>query len=552
MEALILFFATLGLSGAGPQNEGGSSGQLDVQHDCEEWMEWDPVSSTCFVTDMKLCLKINFRAIPRIPYISNIQFNRVIYRLYGRFPKENNLCCNENEWLVAENGTLRCVVPKCDYESDEVLYQGKCHNVFNSTICQNAPGKRFFVQSDGSGKCAQTVEECVSKTGISEFPQKNSICCDDGEWLFASYYKDAYYDYTCRSPNATFFVDADDDNDVGYWSCTAPKINIPAKFCIPDICNITNADLEVFRTGNAGGLVDCGCNADYPIKLISGDCYDIFDPRACNGTRGMRLYVNEDGLGYCDCEEWMEWDPVSSTCVVTDMKLCLEINEINGPYPKANTLCCNENEWLVVENGTIRCVLHKCDYESDEVLYQGKCHNVFNSTVCQNAPGKRLFLQQDGSSKCAQTIKECATGIYDLPQKNSICCDNGEWLFKKDITSQLGLLDITSPQNKFGPRDYKYTCEAEALMNCDEVKYEEKYFDFEICYGYYDDFCKQIELYNWQELGFCDRPTTQNSLTPPRISVAEVHTFRDNSCRWGCVYSRWRRACVSMAHGKKC
>ena len=88
--------------------------------------------------------------------------------------------------------------------------------------------------------------------------------------------------------------------------------------------------------------------------MLSGDCYDISDPRACNNTYGMRLYVNEDGLGYCDCEEWMKWDPVSSTCVVTDTELCLEINEIYGPYPKANTLCCNENEWLVVENGTIR------------------------------------------------------------------------------------------------------------------------------------------------------------------------------------------------------
>ena len=165
----------------------------------------------------------------------------------------------------------------------------------------------------------------------------------------------------------------------------------------------------------------------------------------------------------------------------------------------------------------------------------------FSTLIClKNKPGKRLFLQQNGIGKCAQTIKECASLTtdydydydYDLPQKNSICCDNGEWLFKKDITS---------PQNKFGPRDYKYTCEAEALMNCDEVKYEEKYFDFEICYGYYDDFCKQIELYNWQELGFCDRPTTQNSLT-----------FGEKPCRWGCVYSRWRRACVSMAHGKKC
>ena len=70
----------------------------------------------------------------------------------------------------------------------------------------------------------------------------------------------------------------------------------------------------------------------------------------------MRLYVNEDGLGYCDCEEWMEWDPVSSTCIVTDMKLCLEIHEITiySQYPKANTLCCNESDWLVAENGTSR------------------------------------------------------------------------------------------------------------------------------------------------------------------------------------------------------
>ena len=64
----------------------------------------------------------------------------------------------------------------------------------------------------------------------------------------------------------------------------------------------------------------------------------------------MRLYVNES-LGYCDCEEWMKWDPVSSTCVVTDIRLCLNANEIYGLPPIADTPCCNDNEWIVYENG---------------------------------------------------------------------------------------------------------------------------------------------------------------------------------------------------------
>jgi len=461
MEAIILFFVTLGLSGAGPQN-------WVLVPGCEEWMEWNPVSSTCIVSDLELCLKNKYDE-------SDISS---IIAFYGPFPKKNHPCCNENELLVSEyNKTLRCVLPKCDSESDEVLYQGKCHNIFNNTVCQNAPGKRFFVEQDGSAKCAQTIEECAYKTGaeyLEPSELKNSICCDDEEWLMKYDYLQGYYEYynfTCRRvQNGSFFVDADDDNDVGYWSCTAPKVNIPAKFCIPDSCNITYADLENTLKGNAGGLVDCECEANYPIKLISGDCYDIFDPRACNGTRGMRIYVNEDGLGYCDCEEWMEWDPVSSTCIVTDTKLCLEINEINGQYPKANTLCCNENEWLVAENGTLRCDLPKCDYESDEVLYQGKCHNVFNSTMCQNAPGKRLFLK-DGS---APTIKECTSlrRISYFPQKNSICCYNGQWLFKKVKGSRRG----------GGP----------------------------------------------------------------------ILRFSAKPCRRGCIYSKYRRACISMTHGKKC
>ena len=66
------------------------------------------------------------------------------------------------------------------------------------------------------------------------------------------------------------------------------------------------------------------------------------------------LLLGTLGLCYCDCEEWMEWDPVSSTCIISDLEMCAEANgELQ--YPNANTACCNENEWLVVaENDTLR------------------------------------------------------------------------------------------------------------------------------------------------------------------------------------------------------
>ena len=49
----------------------------------------------------------------------------------------------------------------------------------------------LYLEKDGSGRCPQTIAEClnlgISYGLITGLPQKNSICCNNGEWLFQTY-----------------------------------------------------------------------------------------------------------------------------------------------------------------------------------------------------------------------------------------------------------------------------------------------------------------------------------------------------------------------------
>ena len=49
-----------------------------------------------------------------------------------------------------------------------------------------------YLGKDGSGHCPQTIAECAVQIGISyglltSFPEKNSFCCNNEEWLFQTY-----------------------------------------------------------------------------------------------------------------------------------------------------------------------------------------------------------------------------------------------------------------------------------------------------------------------------------------------------------------------------
>ena len=71
----------------------------------------------------------------------------------------------------------------------------------------------LYLGEDGSGHCPQTIAECTFQTGISygliktSFPQKNSFCCNNEEWLFQTYVdifvngkKLPYNLYMCQAP----------------------------------------------------------------------------------------------------------------------------------------------------------------------------------------------------------------------------------------------------------------------------------------------------------------------------------------------------------------
>jgi len=45
--------------------------------------------------------------------------------------------------------------------------------------------------------------------------------------------------------------------------------------------------------------------------MFNGNCHDVFDT-VCLKSPGMRLYLGEDGLGYCDCMEG--WLPFEGRC----------------------------------------------------------------------------------------------------------------------------------------------------------------------------------------------------------------------------------------------
>ena len=124
-----------------------------------------------------------------------------------------------------------------------------------------------------------------------------------------------------------------------------------------------------------------------------------------------------------------------------------------------------------------------------------------------------LYLGKDGSGHCPQTIAECAVQIgisYGLltsfPEKNSFCCNNEEWLFQIYV-------DI-----------------------------------------FVNDLCKQVDQYNWKELGFCS--DTEDEYIPPYIPPGAYYTYypggQKKFCRNGCRYSSIRKACISMKNGKKC
>ena len=157
-----------------------------------------------------------------------------------------------------------------------------------------------------------------------------------------------------------------------------------------------------------------------------------------------------------------------------------------------------------------------------------------------------LYLEEDVSGRCPQTIAECLnlgisySLITDLPQKNSICCNNGEWLFQTYVDGNGKKLPYSLD-----------VCQA-PFRPCGENKYEEKFFDEEICFGPWDDVCKHVDLYNWKELGYCSDPEDEYIPPPysPPYAVAYPYVGQQY-CRYGCRYSSIRKACISLTSGKK-
>ena len=54
------------------------------------------------------------------------------------------------------------------------------------------------------------------------------------------------------------------------------------------------------------------CEEDYCLEggvLYSEDCHDVYEDGVCGEEAlGERLYLGEDGLGYCDCDEgWVRY-----------------------------------------------------------------------------------------------------------------------------------------------------------------------------------------------------------------------------------------------------
>jgi len=92
--------------------------------------------------------------------------------------------------------------------------------------------------------CQNDLEGCINANGIDNFPAFNSSCCKDFEWLVFKSDK-----FSCERPEC-------EENRVFY----------------------------------------------------DGECRDVFDDLACFESPGKRLYLGEDGLGYCDClEGWFSF-----------------------------------------------------------------------------------------------------------------------------------------------------------------------------------------------------------------------------------------------------
>jgi len=251
--------------------------------------------------------------------------------------------------------------------------------------------------------CQDDLEKCINANGIEHFPDFNSTCCKNLEWLvFKS----------------------------GKYSCELPE---------------------------------CEENR----VLYDGECLDVFDDFTCNRSPGMRLFLGQDGLGYCDClEGWFSFKGICYQEFTSAPILCPNKKKILR-LKRPNLKAFREDKAKVLWPGEVReinqqlkynysCELSQCPEGSlphssswNFATESGPCHPLPPSTIdesnCEWAlephnaissddddPAQLVCCQQSERQTCYFTddIGHVLFGVPD-PDSGRRSCRNGciysEW-----------------------------------------------------------------------------------------------------------------------------
>jgi len=151
--------------------------------------------------------------------------------------------------------------------------------------------------------------------------------------------------------------------------------------------------------------------------MFNGNCHDVFDT-VCLKSPGMRLYLGEDGLGYCDCMEG--WLPFEGRCY----------QELTPATP-----LCPDQQILLLKNPIVPDFIFPGD-NSDSIQRQIQFNYSCIESPCNSTslPHSTTWNYTDDSGLCHPVpdsskllLDNCELSIdyYDYSLK---CCEPSERL----------------------------------------------------------------------------------------------------------------------------
>jgi len=206
--------------------------------------------------------------------------------------------------------------------------------------------------------------------------------------------------------------------------------------------------------------------------MYEGNCHDVFDT-VCSESPGMRLYLGEDGLGYCDCMSG--WIPFEGRCYqefTPATPLCPDQQIIIFKNPKVPDFTFPEYIDSIERQLRLNysCIESPCN--STSLPHSSTWNYTDDSGPCHPIPVASNFL-----------LDNCELAVdYDLGLK---CCDPSERLdcyFEQDFDPFLQTVTSTGVTKScrgdciFSP--YVNKCVSLTRSNgCDNDSDEEKIED---------------------------------------------------------------------------